>query len=34
MRTSHDDDMKKYRRLKRYWQLVLKYKQNISYTDY
>src|SRR5699024_4922034 len=30
----HGDDMKKYRRLKRYWGLLLKYKHNISNTDY
>ena len=34
LRTSHGDDMKKYRRLKRYWRLLLKYKHNISNTDY
>jgi len=34
LRTSHGEDMKKYRRLKRYWRLLLKYKRNISYTDY
>ena len=34
LRTSHGEDMKKYRRLKRYWRLLLKYKHNISYTDY
>src|SRR5699024_12174481 len=30
LRTSQGDDMKKYRRLKRYWRLLLKYKHNIS----
>src|SRR5699024_11212638 len=34
LRTSQGDDMKKYRRLKRYWRLLLKYKHNISNTDY
>src|SRR5699024_10246027 len=34
LRTSHGDDMKKYRRLKRYWRLLLKYKHNISNTHY
>src|SRR5699024_5630506 len=33
-KTSRGEDMKKYRRLKRYWRLLLKYKHNISYTDY
>src|SRR5699024_11142443 len=34
LRTSQGDDMKKYRRLKRYWRLLLKYKHNISNTYY
>src|SRR5699024_11754451 len=34
LRTSQGDDMKKYCRLKRYWRLLLKYKHNISNTDY
>src|SRR5699024_9612424 len=34
LRTSQGDDMKKYRRLKRYCRLLLKYKHNISNTDY
>src|SRR5699024_12308341 len=34
LRTSQGDDMKKYSRLKRYWRLLLKYKNNISNTDY
>src|SRR5699024_2332575 len=33
-KTSHGEDMKKYRRLKRYWRLLLKYKHNVSYTDH
>src|SRR5699024_5709448 len=32
LRTSHSDDMKKYRRLKKHWRLLLKYKHDISYT--
>src|SRR5699024_4545361 len=33
LKTSHgEDNMKKYRRLKRYWRLLLKYKHNVSYT--
>src|SRR5699024_12685982 len=34
LRTSHGDDMKKYRRLKRYWRLLLKYKDKISNTEF
>src|SRR5699024_12187497 len=34
LRASESEDMKKYRRLKRYWRLLLKYKHNISYTEY
>src|SRR5699024_4863843 len=33
-KTSNGEDMKKYRRLKRYWRLLLKYKHNLSHTDY
>jgi len=33
-RTSNGEDMKKYRRLKRYWRLLLKYKRDLSYTEY
>src|SRR5690625_1602470 len=34
LRTSNGEDMKKYRRLKRYWRLLLKYKKDLSYTEY
>src|SRR5699024_2565315 len=34
LRTSNGDDLKKYRRLKRYWRLLLKYKKDLSYTEY
>src|SRR5690625_7939809 len=34
LRTSKGDDMKKYRRLKRYWRLLLKYRHNISTKEY
>ena len=34
LRTSNGEDMKKYRRLKRYWRLLLKYKRDLSYTEY
>src|SRR5690625_2096808 len=34
LRTSKREDMKKYRRLKRYWRLLLKYKRDLSYTEY
>ncbi|MDY0410328.1 ISL3 family transposase [Virgibacillus soli] len=34
LRTSSGEDMKKYRRLKRYWRLLLKYKGDLSYTEY
>src|SRR5690625_5806891 len=34
LRTSNGEDMKKYRRLKRYWRLLLKYKGDLSYTEY
>src|SRR5690625_1246757 len=33
-RTSNGEDMKKYRRLKRYWRLLLKYKHDLSHTEY
>ena len=33
-RTSNGEDMKKYRRLKRYWRLILKKRRNLSYTRY
>lgn len=34
LRTSNGEDMKKYRRLKRYWKLLLKYHKELSYTEY
>ncbi|HLR51887.1 MAG TPA: transposase [Candidatus Avamphibacillus sp.] len=34
LRTSNGEDMNKYRRLKRYWRLLLKYKKDLSYTEY
>lgn len=34
LRTSNGEDMKKYRRLKRYWRLLLKYKRDLSHTEY
>src|SRR5699024_6458831 len=33
-RTSNGEDMKKYRRLKRYWRLILKRRKELSYTEY
>lgn len=33
-RTSNNEDMKKYRRLKRYWKLLLKRRKDLSYTEY
>src|SRR5699024_3529222 len=32
--TSNGEDKKKYRRLKRYWRLILKSKHDLSHTDY
>lgn len=34
LKTSNSEDMKKYRRLKRYWKLILKSETNLSYTEY
>ncbi len=34
LRTSNGEDMKKYRRLKRYWKLLLKYEKDLSHTEY
>lgn len=34
LRTSHGEDMKKYRRLKRYWKLLLKKESKLSHTEY
>lgn len=34
LKTSNGEDMKKYRRLKRYWRLLLKYKKELSHTEY
>lgn len=34
LKTSNGEDMKKYRRLKRYWKLLLKYERNLSHTEY
>ena len=34
LKTSNNEDMKKYRRLKRYWKLILKSESNLSYTEY
>lgn len=33
-RTSNSEDMKKYRRLKKYWKLLLKRRKDLSYTEY
>jgi len=33
-RTSNGEDMKKYRRLKKYWKLILKNKMELSFTEY
>ncbi len=33
-KTSNNEDMKKYRRLKRYWRLFLKSETDLSYTEY
>ena len=33
-RTTNNEDMKKYRRLKRYWKLLLKRRKDLSYTEY
>lgn len=34
LKTSHGEDMKKYRRLKRYWKLLLKKESELSHTEY
>src|SRR5690625_7329637 len=34
LKTSNGEDMKKYRRLKRYWKLLLKYERDLSHTEY
>ena len=34
LRTSHGEDMKKYRRLKRYWKLLLKKESKLFHTEY
>ncbi|MDN6751248.1 MAG: ISL3 family transposase [Staphylococcus equorum] len=34
LKTSNGEDMKKYRRLKRYWKLILKKESELSYTEY
>ena len=34
LKTSDNEDMKKYRRLKRYWKLLLKNEQELSHTEY
>ncbi|MEK4802815.1 ISL3 family transposase [Oceanobacillus sp. FSL K6-0118] len=34
LRTSNGEDQKKYRRLKRYWKLLLKKRSSLSYTEY
>src|SRR5690606_25505049 len=34
LRTSNNEDMKKYRRLKRYWKLILKKKSALSSVEY
>lgn len=34
IKTSNNEDMKKYRRIKRYWKLILKNRMDLTYTEY